>query len=80
MFGMVELLSTSDPVRLSFLQAVLADAAIESVVFDAGAGTLWGTAITPRLMVGEADFAQALRVIAAAEGAGGPPPLDVSRP
>jgi hypothetical protein len=64
---MVEALSTSDAVRLSFLRAVLKDAGIETVVFDAGAGSLWGTAITSRLMVEEDDLNQARRVIAEAE-------------
>jgi Putative prokaryotic signal transducing protein len=64
---MVELIATSNPVRLSFLRAVLADAGIESAVFDAGAGSLWGTAIKSRLMVEAEDLAQAKRVIADAE-------------
>jgi hypothetical protein len=64
---MVELLKTSDPVRLSFLRAVLHDAGIESVVLDTGAGSLWGDAIAPRLMVDDDDLAQAKRVIAQAE-------------
>jgi hypothetical protein len=64
---MVEVLSTSDAVRLSFLRAVLKDAGIETAVFDAGAGSLWGTAITSRLMVEEDDLNQARRVIAEAE-------------
>jgi hypothetical protein len=64
---MVELLNTSDAVRLSFLRAVLADAGIETQVFDAGAGSLWGAAIASRLMVDEDDLAQAKRLIAEAE-------------
>jgi Putative prokaryotic signal transducing protein len=64
---MVEVLNTSDAVRLSFLRAVLKDAGIETAVFDSGAGSLWGTAITSRLMVEEDDLNQARRVIADAE-------------
>jgi Putative prokaryotic signal transducing protein len=64
---MIELIKTSDAVRLSFLRAVLKDAGIETAVFDAGAGSLWGAAITSRLMVDEADLNQAKRVIADAE-------------
>ena len=64
---MIELIKTSDAVRLSFLRAVLKDAGIETTVFDAGAGSLWGTAITSRLMVDEADLNQAKRVLAEAE-------------
>jgi len=66
---MVELVATSDAVRLSWLRAVLADVGIETEVWDAGAGSLWGSAIDQRLMVDEADLAQAKRVIAAAEPA-----------
>jgi hypothetical protein len=64
---MKELFSTSDAVRLSYLQAVLADAGIGTVVLDAGAGSLWGAAIPSRLMVDEDDLVQARRVIAEAE-------------
>jgi len=64
---MVEVIKTSNPVRLSFLQAVLADAGIETFVADAGAASLWGSAIPARLMVDEDDLAQAKRLIAAAE-------------
>jgi hypothetical protein len=64
---MVELLKTSDVVRLSYLRAVLRDAGIETVVLDAGAGSLWGDAIAPRLMVDDHDLTEAKRVIADAE-------------
>ncbi len=64
---MVELVATSDAVRLSWLRAVLADAGIETQVWDAGAGSLWGSAINQRLMVDQADLAQAKRLLAAAE-------------
>ena len=66
---MKELLSTSDLVRLSYLRAVLADAGIETVVLDAGASSLWGAAISPRLMVDEDDLTRARRVIVEAERA-----------
>jgi hypothetical protein len=65
--GMIEVLKTSNPVRLSFLRTVLADAGIETFVADAGAASLWGSTIPSRLMVDEDDLAQAKRVIAAAE-------------
>jgi Putative prokaryotic signal transducing protein len=64
---MKELVATANQVRISFLRAVLADAGIETAVFDAGAGSLWGSAIKSRLMVEEDDLAQAKRVIAEAE-------------
>jgi hypothetical protein len=64
---MVELIKTTNPVRVSFLRAVLADAGIESFVADVGAASLWGTTIPARLMVGEGDLARARRLIADAE-------------
>jgi hypothetical protein len=64
---MVELIKTTNPVRLSFLQAVLKDAGVATFVADVGAASLWGTAIPVRLMVDEADLAQARRLIADAE-------------
>ena len=64
---MVELIATSNAVRLSWLRAVLSDAGIKTEVWDAGAGSLWGSAIDKRLMVDESDLAQARRLLAAAE-------------
>ncbi|MDR3512343.1 MAG: DUF2007 domain-containing protein [Caulobacteraceae bacterium] len=64
---MVELVKTSNPVRISFLQAVLADAGIETFLADAGAASLWGSTIPARLMVDEADLDRARRLIEAAE-------------
>lgn len=60
---MIELLVTSDPVRLSFLQSLLADAGVESFVFD-GEGP-WPGAIPSRLMVSSDDEAAARRVLEA---------------
>ena len=37
---MRELLRTADPVRLSFLQALLAEAGIDSLVLDTNTGSL----------------------------------------
>jgi hypothetical protein len=64
---MVELTKSTDPVRISFLRAVLTDAGVESFLADVGAASLWGTAIPTRLMVDEADLARARRLIADAE-------------
>jgi hypothetical protein len=55
-------------VRLSYLRTVLNDAGIDTVVLDAGAGALWGSAISPRLMVDEDDLARARFVVDQAEG------------
>ena len=65
---MIELIKTSNPIRMSYLRAVLKDAGIETAVFDQGVGALYGGAvITARLMVEEGDLPQAKRVIADAE-------------
>lgn len=56
---------TNDPVRLSFLAALLRDAGIECVVLDGHAAAVEGSigAIPRRLVVAEFDEARALRVL-----------------
>jgi Putative prokaryotic signal transducing protein len=69
---MRELLRTNDPVRLSFLEALLRDAGIESLVLDHHTSLVEGSigAIPRRLMVSDKDFGHARSVLAAAgEGA-----------
>jgi hypothetical protein len=58
----VELLTTSDPIRLNYLRAVLKDAHIDSYAFDTAAP--WPGAIPVRLMVAEEDEAAARRILA----------------
>ncbi|HZB91357.1 MAG TPA: DUF2007 domain-containing protein [Stellaceae bacterium] len=68
---MTELLRTNDLVRLSWLQALLADAGIETVVLDQNTAAIEGgiVALQRRLMVREVDHARALAVLAdAGEG------------
>ena len=62
---MKELLRTNDPVLLSWLQALLRDAGIESVVFDTHTSILEGSAgaIPRRLVVVDDDFEAAKRVL-----------------
>ena len=62
---MKELLRTNDLVRLSWLQALLKDARIESVILDGHASVLEGSsfAIQRRLMELEEDHAAASRVL-----------------
>ena len=62
---MRELLRTNDPVRLSWLVALLADARIEAVVLDSHMSVLEGSisAIQRRLMVAEEDFSPARRLL-----------------
>jgi hypothetical protein len=57
--------STNDPVRLSFLVALLNDAGIPSVVLDAHISAITGgiDAFPRRLAVAEADAPRARRVL-----------------
>jgi hypothetical protein len=64
--GGVRVLATSnDPVRLSFLTALLADAGIRSMVLDAHTAAVEGSigAIPRRLMVADEDEWRARRVL-----------------
>ena len=63
-----ELLRTNDPVRLSFLTALLADARIESIVLDMHTSVLEGSlGILPRrLMVAVDDWDDARDVLLSA--------------
>jgi hypothetical protein len=65
---MKELLRTNDLVRLSWLQALLADAGIETFVLDQNTAAVEGgiLALQRRLMVREADHTRALAALAAA--------------
>lgn len=63
---MIEIERTLDPVRLSVLRSVLADAGIDAFVFDSGAGALWQGAIPSRLMVRDEDQELARHAIAEA--------------
>ena len=56
---------TNDPVRLSFLQALLLDAGIAAVVLDAHVSAMEGSigAIPRRLAVPADDGAAALRIL-----------------
>ena len=55
---MKELVRTNNPVLLSWLQALLRDAGVESVIFDAHTSILEGSAnaIPRRLMVADDDY------------------------
>ena len=62
---MRELVRTNDVVKLSWLQALLADAGIETVVLDVYTSVIEGSigAIPRRLAVIEEDFDRARRVL-----------------
>jgi hypothetical protein len=66
---MKELLRTNDVVRLSWAQARLSEAGIDSVVLDHHTSLVEGSigAIPRRLMVAEQDHRRATALIAAAE-------------
>ena len=66
--GMKELLRTNDPVRLSWIQALLAGSGIEVIILDAHTSIIEGSigAIPRRLMVHEDDHRRARAVLAAA--------------
>jgi hypothetical protein len=71
---MRELLRTNDLVRLSWIQALLADAGIEAFVLDAHTSVIEGSisAIQRRLAVIDEDYPRACRVLeAAGEETGG---------
>jgi hypothetical protein len=65
---MKELLRTNDPVRLSFLQALLRDAGIDTLVLDHHTSLVEGSigAIPRRLMVSKRDYGRARLVLTAA--------------
>lgn len=66
---MKELLRTNNIVRLSWLQALLTDAGIGSVVLDQHTSLIEGSigAIPRRLMVAERDHPRARSLVAEAE-------------
>jgi len=63
---MKELLRTNDPVRLSWLRALLKDSGVDSLVFDDHTSLVEGSisAIPRRLMVAERDYSRACALLA----------------
>jgi Putative prokaryotic signal transducing protein len=64
---MKELLRTNDPVRLSFVEALLRGAGIETIVLDQHTSLVEGSigAIQRRLMVAEEDHSRARALLVA---------------
>ncbi|MGI8841050.1 MAG: DUF2007 domain-containing protein [Caulobacteraceae bacterium] len=60
---MIALLTTTDTVKLSAVQALLAGAGVEAEVFDAAAGALWRAVIPMRVMIAGHDLARARRAL-----------------
>jgi Putative prokaryotic signal transducing protein len=65
---MKELLRTNNPVRLSWLQALLSDSGIDSLVLDHHTSLIEGNigAIPRRLMVSDRDFIRARALLSQA--------------
>ena len=63
---MLTILTTTDAVKLSAAQAILADAGLAFAVFDSAAGGLWRAIIPMRLMIDEDDAARARFALRAA--------------
>lgn len=59
------ILKTNDPILLNFAEALLADAGIETVVFDSHMSIMDGSMgfMPRRLMVADEDFARAALVL-----------------
>jgi hypothetical protein len=55
----IAILTTTDPVKLSAAQALLAGENVASEVFDTAAGGTWTAIIPVRLMIDEADAPRA---------------------
>lgn len=74
---MQEILRTNDPVRLSWICALLADGRIEGIILDSHTAILEGSAgaIMRRLMVIDEDYDLALTIL---RDAGELPPPEVS--
>ena len=60
---MIAVMTTTDPVKLSAAQALLAGERVESAVFDTAAGGLWRAIIPLRLMIDDDDLARARRIL-----------------
>jgi hypothetical protein len=68
---MRELTRSNDPIRLSFLTALLSDAGIDSIILDSHTSIVQGSLnmLEQRLMVAEQDLNRATRLMREAEAA-----------
>ena len=60
---MFPLLATADRVKLSAIEALLREAAVDCEVFDAAASALWTGIIPSRLMIADDDGPRARRLL-----------------
>lgn len=68
---MIEIETTNDPVKLSFIQAVLKDAGIKAIVLDAETAGMFGGAlpwVKRRVLVADEHADKARRALAEALG------------
>lgn len=67
--GVKELIRSNDPVRLSFLTALLADAGIGALLLDTHSSIMQGSIgiLEQRLMVGDDDLDAARRLLVEAD-------------
>lgn len=66
---MKEIARSTDPVRLSFLTALLADGGVAAVLFDTHASIIQGSlgVLPQRLMVADDDYDEAVGILKSAE-------------
>ena len=65
--GVIEVLTTNDPVRLNFAETVLRDAGLHAVTLDSETSAAFGGAlpwVKRRILVPEDEAAQARRLLA----------------
>jgi hypothetical protein len=60
---MIAILTTTDPVKLSAVAALLADGGVACETYDVGAGGLYPAILPRRLMVADEDAAAARRLL-----------------
>jgi hypothetical protein len=60
---MLVILTTTDAIKLTAVQAVLEGAGVAAEVFDSAAGGLWRSIIPQRLMIDDADDSPARRAL-----------------
>ncbi|MEO8925533.1 MAG: DUF2007 domain-containing protein [Caulobacteraceae bacterium] len=60
---MIALITSTDTVKLSAIQALLRDEGVEAELFDAAAGALWRAIIPMRVMIADDDLPRARRAL-----------------
>lgn len=67
--GVKEIARSTDPVRLSFLTALLADGGVTAVLFDTHASIVQGSlgVLPQRLMVVDEEYDEAVEILKSAE-------------